>query len=227
MYARDDPASSELLVAAFARSGLDPTDAGRRIPLQDDPGADDRARRHLEAVASLEREPQRMTTMVVGPALLAANETRVEGREKVSGQALYAADMQRPGMLWAAFVTSPHPHAKIVQVDVDTARAMPGVRAVITGGDVGDVRFGAVLADWPVLAYERVRLIGEYVAAVAADTREQAEAAAAAVDVVYDVLPAILDTEQAIVDAAPLVHEDDAAYAFTGGTRAPRPYPNL
>jgi CO/xanthine dehydrogenase Mo-binding subunit len=168
-----------------------------------------------------------MTTMVVGPALLAANETRVEGREKVSGQALYAADMQRPGMLWAAFVTSPHPHAKIVQVDVDTARAMPGVRAVITGGDVGDVRFGAVLADWPVLAYERVRLIGEYVAAVAADTREQAEAAAAAVDVVYDVLPAILDTEQAIVDAAPLVHEDDAAYAFTGGTRAPRPYPNL
>jgi CO/xanthine dehydrogenase Mo-binding subunit len=167
------------------------------------------------------------TTVVGGPAALAADETRVEGREKVRGEARYTADMQRPGMLWAAFVTSPHPHAKIVRVDAAAARAMPGVRAVITGQDIGEVRFGSMLADWPVLAYDRVRLIGDQVAAVAADTREQAEAAAAAVDVVYEVLAPILDTEQAILDGAPLVHPDDTTYAYNGGTRAPRPHPNL
>jgi len=168
-----------------------------------------------------------MTTTVGGPAALIGNETRVEGREKVRGQAKYTADLSRPGMLWAAFVISPHAHATIVRIDTAAAKAMPGVHAVLTGADIGDVRFGAVLADWPVLAYERVRLIGEYVAAVAADTREQAEAAAAVVDVVYDELPPILDTEAAIRDGAQLVHEDDARYSYTAGTRAPRPHPNL
>jgi carbon-monoxide dehydrogenase large subunit len=168
-----------------------------------------------------------MTTIVGAPALLTGNETRVEGREKVSGQALYTADLRRPGMLWAAFVTAPHAHAKIVRVDTAAARAMPGVRSVITGHDIGEVLFGSVLADCPVMAVDRVRLIGEYVAAIAADTREQAEAAAAAVDVVYEVLEPILDTEAAIADGAPLVHEDDARYTYTAGTRAPRPHPNL
>ena len=136
-----------------------------------------------------------MTTTLGGPASLTGNETRVEGREKVSGQAKYTADLQRPDMLWAAFVTSPYAHAKIVRIDTAAAKAMPGVRAVLTPEDIGEVLFGSVLADWPVLAYERVRLVGEYVAAIAADTREQAEAAAAAVNVTYTELPPILDTE--------------------------------
>jgi len=168
-----------------------------------------------------------MATILSGPAALSENEKRVEGREKVSGQAKYTADLDRPGMLWAAFVTSPHAHAKILRVETAVAKAMPGVRAVLTAGDIGEVLFGSVLADWPVLAYERVRLVGEYVAAVAADTREQAEAAAAAVDVIYEELPQILDTEAAVKDGAPLVHDDDARYSFVGGTRAPRPHPNL
>lgn len=168
-----------------------------------------------------------MTTTFEGAALLAGDETRVEGRDKVRGQAMYTADLQRPGMLWAAFVTSPHPHAKIVRVDTEPARAMPGVHAVLSARDIGEVRFGSVLADWPVLAYDRVRLIGDYVAAVAAETPEQAEAAAAAIEVVYQTLPPILDTEAAIAEGAPLVHEDDSAYAYSPGTRAPRPHPNL
>jgi CO/xanthine dehydrogenase Mo-binding subunit len=168
-----------------------------------------------------------MTTTLGGPDLLTGNERRVEGREKVSGRAQYSADLQRPGMLWAAFVTSPHAHARIVRIDTAAAKAMPGVRAVLTGADIGEVRFGAVLADWPVLAWERVRLVGEYVVAVATDTREAAEAAAAAVEVVYAELPPILDTEAAIAGDAPLVHERDERYAFTAGTRAPRPHPNL
>ena len=164
-----------------------------------------------------------MTTALGGPGLLASNETRIDGREKVSGRALYTADLTRAGMLWAAFVTSPHPHATIVRIQTEAARAMPGVHAVLTGRDIGEVRFGAVLADWPVLAYDRVRLVGEYVAVVAAESREQAEAAAAAIDVVYDDLAPILDTEAAIAPNAPLVHADDAQYTFAGGTRASRP----
>lgn len=166
-----------------------------------------------------------MTTTILGAP--AGNELRVEGRQKVSGEAQYAADMRRAGMLWAAFVISPHVHARIVRIDTAAAKALPGVHAVLTAADIGEVRFGSVLADWPVLASERVRLVGDYVAAVAAETREQAEAAAAAVDVVYEELPPILDTEAAIRDGASLVHENDAQYAFTAGTRAPRPYPNL
>ena len=83
-----------------------------------------------------------MTTMVGGPALLATNETRVEGREKVRGQALYAADMQRLGMLWAAFVTSPHPHAKIVRIDTTT---ICGTDLHILKGDVPAVTPGRIL----------------------------------------------------------------------------------
>ena len=168
-----------------------------------------------------------MTTTLAGPGLLATDEIRIEGREKVSGRAFYSADATRPGMLWAAFVTSPHAHAEIVRIDAAAAGAMPGVHGIVTGRDVGEVTFGAILADWPVLAYDRVRLVGEYVAVVAADTREQAEAAAAAIDVVYRELPPILDTEVAIVEGAPLVHPDESKYAFLAGKRAPRPHPNM
>jgi CO/xanthine dehydrogenase Mo-binding subunit len=155
------------------------------------------------------------------------SERRVEGHEKVSGEAKFSADMHRTGMLWAAFVISPYAHARIVSIDTAAAKAMPGVHAVLTAADIGNIRFGVVLADWPVLAFERVRLVGDYVAAVAAETREQADAAAAAVEVVYEELPPILDTEAAIRAGAPLVHENDAEYTFTAGTRAPRPHPNL
>jgi CO/xanthine dehydrogenase Mo-binding subunit len=166
-----------------------------------------------------------MTTATRGA--LTGNERRVEGREKVSGEAKFTADLHRTGMLRAAFVISPYAHARVVRIDTAAAKAMPGVHAVLTAADIGQVRFGSVLADWPVLAFEKVRLAGDYVAAVAAETREQAEAAAAAVEVVYEELPPILDTAAAIRDGAPLVHENDAEYTYTAGTRAPRPYPNL
>jgi CO/xanthine dehydrogenase Mo-binding subunit len=166
-----------------------------------------------------------MTTVTLG--VLTGNERRVEGREKVIGEAQYTADRHRAGMLWAAFAISPYAHARIVRVETAAARAMPGVHAVLTAADIGAVRFGAVLADWPVLAFEKVRLVGDYVAAVAAETRDQAEAAAAAVEVIYEELPPILDTAAAIRDGAPLVHENDVEYTYTAGTRAPRPHPNL
>ena len=111
------------------------------------------------------------------------DEVRVEGRAKVSGEAAYSADAVRPGMLWAAFVASPYAHARIVSVGMEAARKMPGVHAVLAGADIGEHYLGRALFDWPVLAIDVVHFNGQYVVAVAAETREEAQAAARAVDV--------------------------------------------
>jgi CO/xanthine dehydrogenase Mo-binding subunit len=161
------------------------------------------------------------------PALLGTNEARIDGREKVSGQAKYTADYAREGMLWAAFVASPYPHARIVRIDASAARAMPGVHAVLTGADIGERFIGCTLKDWPVLAFERVRFVGEYVVAVAAESRQIAEAAAAAVDVEYEELPAVFDPEASIADGAPLFHPNDERFPFLLPKRPPRPHPNM
>src|SRR5207237_10102709 len=102
-----------------------------------------------------------------------------EGRDKVTGAARYAADLRVPGMLEVEYVASPYPHARVVAVDVAAARRVPGVRAVVTGADVRPARLGRRLFDWPVLAWDRVRFIGDRVAAVAADSREAALAGVA------------------------------------------------
>lgn len=158
--------------------------------------------------------------------VLETPEWRVEGRDKVTGAARYAADIRRPGMLYAAFAGSPYPHARVVSVDVDAALAMPGVRAVLTGADVRPARFGRRLQDWPVLAWDRVRFIGDRVAAVAADSLEAAEEAAAAIVVEYEELPAVFDPEGALAPDAPVLHPDAAEYTYFGGTRHARPHAN-
>jgi CO/xanthine dehydrogenase Mo-binding subunit len=157
----------------------------------------------------------------------AEREYRVEGREKVSGRALYTGDIRMPGMLWAAFATSPYPHARIVSIDTRAAQEVPGVRAVLTGAQLGPLRFGRRLFDWPVLAYEKVRFIGEHVAAVAAETREAAEEAARLIEVEYEELPAALDCASALAADAPIIHEDAESYRFEPGTRLPREHPNI
>lgn len=161
------------------------------------------------------------------PDILGKNERRIEGREKVSGAAKYTGDYAREGMLWAAFVTSPFPHAEIVRIDTTAALAMDGVHAIVTGADIGEKYFGCLLQDWPVLAHERVNFVGEYVVAVAAETREIADAAALAVDVEYKELPAHLDTEAVIAPGAPLVHPQEATFVYVGPPRSPRPSPNM
>ena len=100
-----------------------------------------------------------------------------EGPEKVSGKALYAADLLLPGMLWGKVLRSPYPHAHIRRIDTARARQVPGVYAVLTGQDLPDRRVGRLLRDIPVLARDRVLFVGEKVAAVAAETLEVAEEA--------------------------------------------------
>jgi CO/xanthine dehydrogenase Mo-binding subunit len=132
------------------------------------------------------------------------------------------------GALEVAFTRSPFAHARVVSLDLSRARAMRGVRAVITGADVRPARLGRRLQDWPVLAWDRVRFVGDRVAAVAADTVAQAEAAAGAIDVTYGELPAVFDPDAALAAGAPILHPDAAEYRYIrGGTRDAVPHPNV
>src|SRR4029453_14556658 len=88
-------------------------------------------------------------------------EERLDGSLKVSGRARYVNDVHLPGMLWADFLMSPHPHARIVSIDTAAAKAVPGVHAVLTGRDIGPKMYGRALYDIPVLAYDRGRYVGE------------------------------------------------------------------
>src|SRR3954447_22777295 len=131
-------------------------------------------------------------------ASLLEPEERIEGYLKVRGVARYAADAARPGMLWSAILYSPVPHARIVRLDASAARAMPGVQAVLTGEDLGSVMYGRRVRDWPLLAKDRVRFIGDRVAVVAADSAQQAQAAVQAIEVEYEELPAVFDLGDAL-----------------------------
>ena len=138
--------------------------------------------------------------------------TQAEGPDKVSGNALYAADIDRSGMLWGKVLRSPYPHARIVNIDISKAQRMPGVHAVVTGGDLPDSRVGRLLRDHPVLARDKVLFIGDKVAAVAAESAALAEEALLQIDVQYEELAAVFDPEEAMDGSAPVLHEDMGSY---------------
>jgi CO/xanthine dehydrogenase Mo-binding subunit len=117
---------------------------------------------------------------------------------KTTGEFEYASDLNAAGMLWGHTLRSPHPHARVLEIDIAAALALPGVHAVLTHADVpGRKTYGLEFADQPVLAIDRVRFYGEPVALVAAEHPEQARRAAAAIRVEYEVLPAVADAEHA------------------------------
>ena len=153
-------------------------------------------------------------------------EPRIDGIEKVTGAARYAADVSRPGMLWAKVLRSPLPHARIVAIDTTRALALPGVHAVLTAADLPDCRVGRSMRDMPVLARDKVRFVGEKVAAVAAERREIAEQALDLIEVEYEELPAVFDPLEAMRPGAPLIHEPDDVRARKTPTQVVADYPN-
>jgi len=146
---------------------------------------------------------------------------RLESREKVEGRAQYIADLYRTGMLHGAILQSPFPHARIRGYDLAEALAMPGVHAVVTGDDFAEPnRMGAFIKDEHALAKDKVRYVGEPVAAVAADTEAIARAAAQAIRVDYEELPALLSPEDAL-DSGVHIHEGVGQYfkVFDAGSQ--------
>ena len=155
--------------------------------------------------------------MYVGKPLL-----RDEDYRFLRGEGQYTADIELPNAAWVAFVRSPHAHARIVNIDSDTSSAMPGVLTVLTASEWQALGFGAPtcpfivdstdgtpmnLADRPVFASDVVRHVGDTVAAVVAETREQALDAAECIEVDYDPLPAVINPARALDADAPIVHE--------------------
>jgi CO/xanthine dehydrogenase Mo-binding subunit len=145
---------------------------------------------------------------------------RLEIAGKVTGRAVYTDDMTLPHMLHGAVLGSPHPHARIRSCDVSAARALPGVAAVITGADLPQVLFGTMIKDETVLAIDKVRCVGEPVAAVAAVDRRTAQRALELIGVEYEELPSVLDPLDALKPDAPIIHEDLARYVRIFDARA-------
>ena len=132
----------------------------------------------------------------------------------VSANALYPSDIQLPKMLHGKILRSPHPHAKIISIDTSEAEKMPGVKAVITGKDLPDVRFGSATSERYILAHGVVRFVGEAIAAVAAIDTDIAEEATKAIKVSYEMLPAVYDAEEALKPTTPtIVHPDFESYS--------------
>ena len=143
---------------------------------------------------------------------------RHDGADKVIGRARYAADIHLPGMLHGKILRSPHAHARIKAIDPTRALALPGVHAVVTAADLPDV--SAEVADQEegaavnygfysrnVMAREKALYLGHAVAAVAANSPHIAEEALALIDVDYEVLPAVLNADDAMKDGAAILHE--------------------
>ncbi|HEY3302065.1 MAG TPA: xanthine dehydrogenase family protein molybdopterin-binding subunit [Candidatus Binatia bacterium] len=141
---------------------------------------------------------------------------RVDGVEKVTGRAKFTGDLVIPGMLHGKILRSPFPHARIRSIDASQAEALPGVAAVLTARDISDTK--PFYSGRPVIAIDKVRYVGEPVAAVAADTLRAAEEALALIQVEYEELPPAVGLDAALAEGAPLVH-DDAAGNICGHER--------
>jgi len=138
---------------------------------------------------------------------------RLDGALKATGKAEFAGDIVLPGMLYGKILRSPYPHARILNIDVSKAQNIPGVKAIITGKDTLRMKFtqidvpGYEPDEYP-LASDKVRYIGDEVAAVAATDEDTAEEALELIRVDYEELPAVFDPEEAMKPGAPQIHDN-------------------
>jgi CO/xanthine dehydrogenase Mo-binding subunit len=135
---------------------------------------------------------------------------RIDTPPKATGEALYTADIKLPNMLVGKVLHSPLAHAKILNIDTSKAQKLPGVKAVITRDDTFGEKWGVFkyTRDHQLIAFDKVRFIGEEVAAVAAVDEDTALEALDLIKVEYEPLPAVFNAEEAMQDGAPLIHED-------------------
>ncbi len=137
----------------------------------------------------------------------------LDAQARVTGQVPYVMDVTLPGMLHAKLLPSPFPHARIVRVDTSAAQKLPGVVVALSGADIAartDIQpvFGPVFRDRPILAIDKVRYVGEPVAAVAAVDLDTAAEALELIEVEYEELPAVFDSLEALLPGAPILHEE-------------------
>jgi CO/xanthine dehydrogenase Mo-binding subunit len=141
---------------------------------------------------------------------LGENYSRVDGPAKLRGWAQFTGDIEMPGMVYAKVLRSPYPHARLLRVDASRAAKLPGVVAMLTRDDLKGMNshFGPVVKDQPVVAIDRVRYVGDIIAAVAAEEKDIAEEALELIEVQYEQLPAVFDLHAAMKPDAPVIHVD-------------------
>jgi len=153
---------------------------------------------------------------------------RLESEEKVTGRLKYLEDLQLTGLLHGKILRSPHAHATIRQMDARRAEKLSGVVAVLTRDDIAnnpayDSHYGPIYKDQTIVALDKVRYVGDPVAAIAATRADIAEEALELIEVDYEELPAVLDSEEALAENAPLLHEKIEmrlhGFADVGGIR--------
>ena len=151
--------------------------------------------RQLDAAVA----PEKLAELIDQFTVIGERNRKIEGPSKVTGRALYADDIVLPGMLHGKILRSPHPHARILSIDTTIAEALPGVHAVVTGKEMA-VAYGIIpwTRDEYPLCVDRVRYIGDGVAAVAAIDEDTANRALQEIRVEYEILPAFLDPEDAL-----------------------------
>jgi carbon-monoxide dehydrogenase large subunit len=156
---------------------------------------------------------------------IGARVTRKEDKRFITGKGRYTDDMTVPGMKHAAFVRSPHAHAKITGIDISAAKAMPGVIDVLTGKQLSEDAIGSIICGWMIhskdgspmnmgtwrpLAEDTVRYVGDAICIVVADTKAIARDAAEAVNISYEELPVVVEAVDALKDGAPQIHGNAA-----------------
>src|SRR5215510_15938948 len=154
---------------------------------------------------------------------IGARVARKEDKRFITGKGRYTDDVRLHGMTHAHFIRSPHAHAKVKSIDSSAALKMPGVVAVLTGKEIVDDKIGNLICGWmihskdgspmkmgawPAMAPETVRFVGQAVAVVIGETRNQARDGAEAVAVTYEELPAVADIRAAIAPGAPQLHPE-------------------
>ena len=135
---------------------------------------------------------------------------RKDAIEKVTGQAKFGADIDFPGQLYGAVCRSPYPHARIISINTEKAKKLPGVRVIVTGKDC-PLLYGQFIEDQPVIAFDKVRYQGEPVALVAAEDLQTAQEAVRLIEVEYEPLPVVNSIEEALSNKT-LLHEDWSKY---------------
>jgi carbon-monoxide dehydrogenase large subunit len=169
---------------------------------------------------------------------IGASVVRKEDRRFITGKGKYTDDISLKDMSYAVFVRSPHAHARILKVDTAAAKAAPGVIDVLTGADFASDKIGGLICGWmihsqdgtpmkagahPAIAHDRVRHVGDQVAVVIAETRDQARDAAELVEVDYEILPSVTDPAKAIQPGAPTLHDvapDNMIFDWVLGDKA-------
>ncbi|MFW9992591.1 MAG: xanthine dehydrogenase family protein molybdopterin-binding subunit [Candidatus Odinarchaeota archaeon] len=147
-----------------------------------------------------------MTEKFVGKSV-----PRIDAIEKVTGTALYAYDVELPGMLYVKILRSPYAHARIKTIDTGKAEQAPGVICIVTGNDFTG-KLGIYIGDRDLLPRDKVLWVGHPVAAVVAEKESQAEVALDLIEIEYEELPAVLDSKTALQETAPLVHPQLGEY---------------